>query len=253
MTWPEPAVEFVQAIADTKLILGYRYAQWLLGGPSLEDNMGGASTAQEELGHARQLFRLLERHGREQTWLEGDRDPEAFRNAASIDSARDTWATFMCTAGPTDRAAWYLLDAIDHEDFTGLIEKIGEDEYFHLEYHDARLEALIDDDPTGVEAALEATMPDVLSFIGPPADTPHQDQLVDSGFTDRSIGEIRAAFLDHYEELLAGTPVSLESVDRDWPPLNEWDPTRRRVGTGGIDASDINRLTGKHNQLFRIE
>lgn len=253
MTWPEPAVEFVQAIADTKLILGHRYAQWLLGGPSLEDNMGGASTAQEELGHTRQLFRLLERQGRDPSWLEGDRAPDAFRNAASIDSRQDTWATFMCTAGPTDRAAWYLLDAIDHEDFTGLIEKIGEDEYFHLEYHDARLEALIEDDPAGMVATMESAMPDVLSFIGPPAYDANRDPLVESGFTDRSIVDVRAAFFDHYEQLLAGTPVSLASIDRDWPPLDDWDATRRRVGTGGIASSDIDQLTGKHNQLFRIE
>lgn len=253
MTWPAPAVDFVQAIADTKLLLGHRYAQWLLGGPSLEDNMGGASTAQEELGHVRQLFRLLEQHGRDAAWLEGDRDPAAFHNAASLDTPWDDWRAFMCAAGPTDRAAWYLLEAIDHGDFDGLIEKIGEDEYFHLEYHDARLATLIDDAPSIVQATVDAALPAVLAFIGPPAYDDNNDPLLETGFTDRSIADIHHAFLEHYDDLFAGTDVSLESIDRAWPPPEPWDHSRRRVDGDGIDAGVIAELTGERNRLFRIE
>lgn len=251
--WPDGAVEYVQSIADTKLVLGHRYAQWTLAGPSLEDDMGGASAAQEETGHVRQLFRLLEDQGRDGDWLHGDRDPTEFRNAKSLDSIEGSWTRYMGTVAPTDRAAWYLLDAINHDDFTGMADKIGEDEYFHLEYHDARLEALADEDPETLQTTLEDVLPDVLAFIGPATYDADTDPLVASGFTDRPVAELRRAFLDHYDTLFEGTDVSLADIDRDSPELDSWDDARRRVNGGGISDTDIEQLRGTKNEEFAME
>jgi ring-1,2-phenylacetyl-CoA epoxidase subunit PaaC len=251
--WPAEAVEFVQAIADTKLVLSHRYAEWMLAGPSLEDDIGGASTAQDEAGHVRQLFRLLAQQGREQNWLEGNRDPTEFRNAAPLDTASGSWVEHVFSASATDRAAWYLLDSIVHEDFEGLVQKIGEDEFFHFEYHDARLETLAADDPEALQRALEAALPGALAFIGPPAYDAENDPLLATGFTDRPIVEIRAGFLASFKDRFEGTEVSLDAIDRSVPELDAWDGTRRRVGDGAIEQSAIDQLTGRKNELYRIQ
>lgn len=250
--WPEPAVDYIQAIADTKLVLGHRNAQWSLAGPSLEDDIGGASAAQEEIGHFRQFVNELEAQGRDKNWLNGQRDPEEFNNVACLDRIDGDWPAYVASIAPADRAAWYMIDAIDREDLEGLITKMGEDEYFHLEYHDARLETLAEDDPEGIQKTLETTLPQTLAFIGPEAYNGEDDPLVRAGFTNRSVTEIREAFADHYRELFAGTAVSLDDVDWDAPSLDEWDETRRRVGGGSISEDDVRQLRGTENELFAM-
>ncbi|MFB6362144.1 MAG: Phenylacetic acid catabolic protein [Halobacteriales archaeon] len=251
--WPEPAVDFVQAIADTKLVLSHRYAQWSLAGPSLEDDIGGASAAQEEIGHARQLFRLLEQQGRDGDWLRGDREPEEFANAASLDHVGDDWVSFIGSVGPADRAAWYLLDAIDHEDFGGLVTKMGEDEYFHLEYHDARLETLAAEQTEAIQSVLETAIPAALALIGPGSRSEDADPVYASGFTTRSVAELRDAFAEHYRDLVADTPISGDDFDWEAPSVDGWDDTRRRADPGGLDQADLEMLRGSASQEFVVE
>lgn len=250
--WPEPAVEYVQAVADTKLILGHRYAQWSLAGPSLEDDIGGSSAAQEEIGHVRQLFRELQQQGRDQEWLQGHRGPEEFRNAGSLDAIDGEWAEYMATVGPVDRAAWYLLDAIDRDDMDGLITKIGEEEYFHLEYHDARLLTLAEEQPEVIEETLRGTLPQTLAFIGPAEYDDEADPLFEAGFTGRSVASVRETFADHYRTLFDDTAVSLDDVDWSSPDANGWDETRRRVGSGVISDADLSQLRGEGNEIFAM-
>lgn len=250
--WPDSAVDYVQAIADTKLVLGHRNAQWSLAGPSLEDDIGGASAAQEEIGHFRQLARELESRGRDTEWLNGNRDPEAFNNAAPLDRIDGEWPAYVASIAPADRAAWYMIDAIDRDDMEGLITKMGEDEYFHLEYHDARLETLAEEDPETIQETLETTLPQTLAFIGPADYDDESDPLVRAGFTDRSTAALREAFADHYRDLFADTAVSLDGVDWDAPEREEWDEIRRRVGDGSIGEAAARQLRGTENELFAM-
>ena len=253
--WPEEAVDYVQAVADTKLLLSQRYAQWMLSGPVLEDDIAGASAAQDELGHVRQLFRLLGQQGRDDDWLEGDRSPAEFANAPSVDEIPESWPAFVVTMGFTERATWYLIDAIDHEDFEGLGTRIGQDEFFHLEFLDGRLETLADDDTHAVVEALEAALPDVLAYLGPAAHDNDTDPLVAAGFVDRSPAALRESFRARYEEVLSGTPVDLADLDVDWsaPATEEWDRSRRRTDDGAIPEADVESLSGVRNAEFAMD
>jgi ring-1,2-phenylacetyl-CoA epoxidase subunit PaaC len=249
--WPEEAVDYVQAIADTKLVLSQRYAERMLAGPSLEDNIAGASAAQDEAGQVRQLFRLLEQQGVDREWLHNERSPEEYANAASLDDPADGWTEFIVQSALTDRAAWLLLDAIVEEGFEGMVQKMGEDEYFHLEHHDGRLETLAEDDPGALEAAFEKFLPDVLAFVGPAEYDADSDPLVEAGFTDRSAAEIHDALIEHYEDLLADTDVDVPDVDA--PSEDEWDAERRRVSDGHKEEEDVTELQGVRNEAFSME
>lgn len=251
--WPAEAVDLVQAVADTKLLLSQRYAEWMLAGPALEDDIAGASAAQDEIGHVRQLFRLLEQQGRDGDWLEGEREATEFANVASLDSKPESWIELVAAADAAERAAWYLLDAIVHEDFDGLAERIGQDEYFHLEHLDGRLETLATEHPAALRSALESSLPAALSLLGPATHVDDEDPLFAAGFTDRSVAEMREAYRDTYEGLLDGTAVSLSDVDWDAPDPDAWDPERRRVGDGGPDAATLDSLRGTENAEFVIE
>jgi ring-1,2-phenylacetyl-CoA epoxidase subunit PaaC len=248
--WNDDAVEYVQAIADTKLILSHRYAEWMLSGPVLEDDIAGASAAQDEIGHVRQLFEKLTAHGRDRSWLLGDRSPDEFSNAACLDNSFDSWVEFATVADLTERAAWYLIDSIAHGDFDGLGERIGQDEYFHLEHLDGQLEHHAEENPEEVEAALEAAIPGVLAFIGPATLDADADSLVQSEFTDRSVADIRNGFKAQYESMFEGTDVDVSVADWDAPDPEKWDATRRRVGEGHVSAEVVDALSGANNAEF---
>ena len=250
--WPDGAVDFVQAIADTKLLLSHRYAQWMLAAPILEDDIAGASAAQDEMGHVRQLFRLLTEQGRDQDWLEGHRSPADFANAASLDEPMADWTEFLVRMNLTERAAWYLLDGIDHEDFDGLIDRIGQDEYFHLDYLDARLETVAEESPETVTGLVADVIPGILAFLGPSEYDETTDPLVASGFTDVPIADIREAYRDHYEDAFEGSGVTLDGID--WSiPGDTWDERRRRLGTGHVDDQAVHQLSGVESEEFVIQ
>lgn len=250
--WPSGARDFVQALADTKLLLSHRYAQWMLAAPILEDDIAGASAAQDELGHVRQLFRLLSDQGCGQDWLEGDRSAAEFANAATLDEPMTDWTEFLVTMNLTERAVWYLLDAIDHGDFEGLVDRIGQDEYFHLDYLDARLATAATDSPDRVSEIVSDILPAILSFLGPASHDDGADPLRAAGFTDISVKEIRDAYREHYQDDLGDTEVSLDGVSWGVPDTAEWDQSRRRVGGGGIDERTLRQLSGVESEEYVI-
>src|SRR3712207_2847954 len=53
-------VNLILVLADNKYFLGRRISEWCPGGPSLESAVAAAAIAQEELGHARALYPLLD-------------------------------------------------------------------------------------------------------------------------------------------------------------------------------------------------
>lgn len=249
--WGPEAVDFVQAIADTKLMLSHWYADQAFLGPNIADNTALFSMTQDEYGHVRQFFRLLENQGRDGDRLRGERDSEAFFNAATTDGPADDWVEFEVAFGLTDRAALLLLDAIDHEDFVGLTDKISEEEYSHTDFHDGWLEHLANTEPEAFQAALDEALPDVLAFIGPATYDEDTDPLYTAGFTDRPVTELRAALLDYVEDITSGTAVMVE--DPTEVDLAEWDERRRRIVKGEIGADVLESLRGTRNKEFAAE
>ncbi|MFB6173674.1 MAG: Phenylacetic acid catabolic protein [Halobacteriales archaeon] len=249
--WPEGAADYVQAIADTKLLLSQRFAERMLSGPSLEDDIAGASAVQDEIGQVRQLYRLLERQGREREWLHDGRGPEEYANAESLDEPADSWVEFVVQTAVTDRAAWLLLDAIDHEEFGGMVRKMGQDEYFHLEHHDGRLETAAEEAPEALAAAFEKYLPGVLSLVGPAEHDADADPLVAAGFTDRPVAEIGAALVAHYEDLL-GDAVGLPDAAAAAPDPEEWNAERRRRDGGGVSRDVLDEIQGVDNREFVV-
>ncbi|UIP01494.1 phenylacetate-CoA oxygenase subunit PaaI (plasmid) [Halobaculum sp. CBA1158] len=249
--WTPEAVDYVQAIADTKLMLSHWYAEQAFIGPTIQDNIALFSLTQDEYGQVRQFFLQLEGQGRDADWLRSDRDGDEFFNAATTDEAAPDWTRFEVRFGLTDRAAHLMFDAIVHDDFTGLTDKMSEEEYSHFDFHDGWLEHLAEAEPAEFEAALEESLADVLAFIGPAAYDDETDPLVASGFTDRSVAELREAFLDHLAGLIEGTSVTVP--DPDPVSTAEWDERRRRLIGGGIGPDVLETIRGDRNKEFAME
>lgn len=251
--WPDEALDYVQAIADTKLVLGFRYAERMASGQSIEDDVANMNLAQEEFGHVRQLYELLSRQGRDREWLEHGRDPGMYANAAPLDEPIPDWTSFVAVTGVVDRAAWLLTDAIAHSDLDGIREKIAQEEAYHLERSDAWLEQLAEREPDTVEATLVDALPGVLAFVGPAEYDEETDPLVRDGFTAVPVSQRRERLLSHYRTLFEGTDVSVDAADLTGPDRTEWDPIRRRVSGGSLPTGTVDVLQGGPNREFAVE
>src|SRR2546423_2597536 len=60
----------LSSLADNKQAIGRRYAYWCNGAPALEAAVAAAAMAQDEIGHARTLYPLLD------DFTQGEADPE---------------------------------------------------------------------------------------------------------------------------------------------------------------------------------
>ena len=251
--WSEDAVDYLQAIADTKLVLGHRYAERLASGQSIEDDVANMNVAQEEFGHVRQLFSVLEEQGRSREWLERDRDAGMYASATVLEEIDPDWTAFIVRTGMADRAAWLLLDAIEAPELEGIQEKIAQEESFHLERADGWFEHLLEREPENVQAVLEEAIPEVLGFIGPATYDESSDPLYGDGFTDTPISEVREQFLNHYRALCADSDVEFDSVATNAPDPAAWDEVRRREHSGSLSPDTVSIIQGTPNREFAAE
>ena len=79
----------LSSLADNKQAIGRRYAYWSNGAPALEAAVAAAAMTQDELGHARTLYPLLE------DFMQAEADP--------------------CQVDPMTRTLHYHLASLDHD------------------------------------------------------------------------------------------------------------------------------------------
>lgn len=79
-------IALLYQMADDELIVGHRDSEWLGLAPHLEEDVAFSSIAQEEVGHAANLYKLLEDLGEGKVdQLAFDRPPERFYNAVLLE------------------------------------------------------------------------------------------------------------------------------------------------------------------------
>src|SRR6516164_6254222 len=89
----------LSSLADTKQALGRRYAYWCNGAPALEAAVAAAAMTQDELGHARTLYPLLE------DFPQAEADPRQVEpmtrtlqyHLAALDQEFGGWSDFVAT------------------------------------------------------------------------------------------------------------------------------------------------------------
>ena len=129
-----PALSLLVAgLADNKLFLGRRYAEWCTAAPALEAAVAAAAMAQDEIGHARSLYPLL----RDVVGPSPEVEPETrtdFSNAAFLDEPFQSWCDFVAANFLFDTAISALLEAAVDSSLGGLAQRarrILEEERLH--------------------------------------------------------------------------------------------------------------------------
>ena len=164
------------SMADDEFVIGFSDSEWTGIAPILEEDVAMSSLAQDELGHAQALYRLLAdlvHDGRDADAFAYDRPPEGYLHARLLDHPRGDWADTIARRYLYETADAVRLEALAdsaYRPLAQLVAKLRREERYHLMHVGAWLERLAttDGEPrTRLLAALERLGPDAGTVLAP--------------------------------------------------------------------------------------
>lgn len=229
--------DLVLSAADTKHLLGLRYAEWSVRAPSLEADIAAAAMGLDEIGHSRVLYGCLEPLGEDPRGPERQDDPASYRNLACTDSSWVAWAQFVAANAIVDNAVSVLLGSMlegSSEVLRTRLRKMLNEERYHLLHGRSWLAQEGGDLTTG---PLGAAWRESLELFGPPGG--EVATLAGEGLLAAGPAELRRRL----EERIG---LSGPDIEIDW---STWDGVRRRSTPGAIDARTFAMLRGLEERI----
>ena len=234
----------LSSLADNKLAMGRRYAYWCNGAPALEAAVAAAAMTQDELGHARTLYPLLE------DFAQGQADPVQVEpmtrtlhyHLSALDQEFGGWSDFVATNFLLDLALTTFFEAAQNSTYEPLrsrSRKVVQEERIHTMHAEGWVRRLAKAGGA-VRAALQRSLnrlwDETLCWFGP-ADDPVMLRLQREGIIDATPDELRARFLQKVAPVLSSVeiemPVRFEPASKRWEsteelPWQRWNATARR-------------------------
>ena len=248
--------DLILVLADTKRLLGMRYAEWILGAPALEAGIACASMAQDEWGHGRLLYSLLKQFGDDPDQLEHGREAKDYRNIELLDAAPETWIDLVAINALVDAAVSVQLDALRESSHAPLRQRVGkilDEEEFHAAHGAAWLKRIANASPEAqamLRGSLDRVVPVVLRWFGP--DSQRAKEMLADGVVNANGSELRARFLERVAPLLSAAE-EVGAVRDIEPKFDGFDEISRRTNNTGPDAATIKRIRGDKNRAFLMD
>jgi len=213
--------DLVLSLAACKQLLGLRYAEWCSATPTLEADIAAAAMGLDDLGHSRVLAGCLSELGPDPRGPERESDPAAYRNVAFLDDTWTEWEQFVAANAILDTAFTVLIESLVEGEVEVLrtrLRKMLAEERYHFLHGRSWLNEL------GPTASVDQAWREAVEWFGP-----------DGGELRRRL----AGKLDRPEP----------KFEVDW---SRWDPIRRRVQPGAIDADTFAMLRGLEERRYGI-
>ncbi|CAN5635774.1 hypothetical protein BH23GEM9_BH23GEM9_06130 [soil metagenome] len=251
----DPVRDLILVLADSKRLLGMRYAQWILGAPELEAGIACASMAQDEWGHGRLLYALLKDFGDDVDLLEHGRTPEQYRSLDALDREPSSWPELVAMNALVDAALTVQLEVLSSSTYAPLrqrVQKLLEEETFHGAHGAAwlrRIAAAGEDGRAAMHSAAAHLLPAVLRWFGP--DSERARALHDAGISNADGNRMRTRFLERTAPLLEvlGDP----SHGLEEPDFTDFDEVTRRRRGSSPDERTIEQVRGDRNRTFLMD
>ncbi|GAC1444747.1 MAG: hypothetical protein NVSMB52_04390 [Chloroflexota bacterium] len=199
---PNELALLIGGLADNKLFLGRRYAEWCTAAPTLESAVAAAAMAQDEIGHARSLYPLLREISGEST----ETEPETrtrFTNAHFLDTPFESWIDFVAANFIFDSALSVLIESAMQSSSTDLASRarrIVEEETLHQIHGEGWVRRLARSGLKVQEAlvtSFSVVVPDSLNWY-----SVADKSLVDDGTLSMSCDALRFTFAKRTNSVL---------------------------------------------------
>lgn len=239
-------VNLVVVVADNKFYLGRRLSEWAAGAPSLESAVACAAIAQEELGHARALYPLLDQLpiADHPASLTGEDDRPRKYCVSFQQSEFPSWAHVTAALLLIDSGLTTLFAALEGSSYDALARRASRivgDEGVHHKYAAGRVRDLAQSaQAPALTQHIAELLPEMLCWFGPPGE-PGLEALIAEGLVTRANDELRQNYLHRVAPVLADTNLLPASVSWDIQtnaythgelPWNQWNSLQRRLETG---------------------
>jgi ring-1,2-phenylacetyl-CoA epoxidase subunit PaaC len=226
--------ELLLRLADDEYVAAERYVEWQIFAPTLESDLALANIAQDEYGHARLWYDLLQEFGYHEADLLWERDAGDFRHSTLVEQpfGEGDWADAVVRSYLYDAAEILRLEALTDTSYAPLADRVPkaiDEESYHREHAQSWLERLTvgsdetasseGEDPTReshrrVQAALDRLFPHALTLFEPGE---YAEDIVAFGFQTETLDEMRDQWLDTtipYLESLGLTVPDPTDADR---------------------------------------
>ena len=248
--------DLILILADSKRLLGMRYAEWILGAPELEAGIACASMAQDEWGHGRLLYALLKDFGEDVDRIEHGRSPGEYCNVGALDLTPESWAELVALNVLVDGALTVQLEALRDSTYVPLrqrVAKLLEEEIFHAAHGAAWWKRFASAGPsarTALHDAVGRYAPLVLEWFGP--DGARARMLLDASVADGAGSTLRERFLERIAPLIAHAELGdlFTSIE---PDFAQFDEITRRNGSSAPDGATIEKIRGDRNRAFLMD
>jgi ring-1,2-phenylacetyl-CoA epoxidase subunit PaaC len=212
----DPRLTLLLTLADDELILGHRHAEWTGWAPHIEEDLAFSSIAQDEMAHARLMYRLARRAGltdRDEDSLALGRQPGEYRNAVLCERPNRDWGYTVARQYLYDTADAIRLDAMASskwQELADVVKVIQLEEKYHLDHANVWFQRLT----TGPSLTAREKFADGLArAVGEAIELfeplPGEEELLGDGLLGRSSEEMLTDWLE-------GVGQHLEDVSLDY-------------------------------------
>ncbi|WP_396613519.1 1,2-phenylacetyl-CoA epoxidase subunit PaaC (plasmid) [Haloferax sp. S1W] len=206
------------SLADDEFVIAERYTEWQVRAPTIESDISVANIAQDELGHARLYYDLLEDFGYEEPDLIWERDASEWRHSTlcELPFEEGDWADYVVRSFLFDEAEYVRLQALEGSSYPRLadrIEKILAEEKYHREHARSWLERLCEDDDTRarMQDAVDRLLPHALTLFAP-TDEEIEARIDELGIRTENLLTMREEWLDEVVPTLESVGLHVEEA-----------------------------------------
>lgn len=239
------ATDYLLTLADDEHMIGARHTSWIGMGPFLEEDLAFCSIAQDELGHAIALYRLITRDesttGVEVDTLALAREHGAYRSSWLAEWPADDWASALIRHWLYDLAEqlrWQNLANSSVPEVSELLPGIEREEAFHRD-HGRRLLDLVlaEHGPTDARSELDRA----LSELAPIADSLWVPPVLEAEALAEGVAEFTFAELGARWHQLVGSELDRLGLRASFAPSPQGDRTMRSTHFAALHA-DLNAV-----------
>ncbi|MHB9287780.1 1,2-phenylacetyl-CoA epoxidase subunit PaaC [Halobacteriales archaeon Cl-PHB] len=245
--------ELLFRLADDEFVHAERLTEWEIYAPTVESDLALANVAQDEFGHARLWYDLLEELGYSEPECIWERDPTDWTHSTLVERPFEEgdWGDVVVRSYLYDVAEELRLESIRETSYAPLADRVGKalaEEEYHREFDENWLERLVaDEEAKGrLQHAVDARFPQALTLFDP---GPRETAIREHGFRTESLSSLREEWfeeviptLESYDLLVPDVevlaypeyPGRFDEHSPAWPQLfDRFTETYREVDLGG--------------------